>query len=68
MTKKQRQQVERYSQFEISIDDKGQEYIAYHSAFGNVKDYSPWFIWAVKNAKNGVYVENSYEAWKLASV
>ena len=37
---------------QLLTDEKGNEYLSYTSAFGPVKDYSPWTIREYKEYKN----------------
>ena len=37
---------------QLFTDEKGYEYLSYTSAFGPVKDYSPWTIREYKEYKN----------------
>ena len=41
---------------ELKKDEKGNEYLSYTSAFGPVKDFSPWTIKEYKQYKNIVEV------------
>lgn len=41
-----------FDAMQLLKDDAGQEYLYYVSAFGPVKDYSPWTIKEYKNYKN----------------
>jgi hypothetical protein len=41
-----------FDAMQLLKDDAGQEYLYYISAFGPVKDYSPWTIKEYKSYKN----------------
>ena len=47
-TKKQKT----FDAMQLLVDDAGREYLYYVSAFGLVRDYSPWSIEEYKNHKN----------------
>ena len=37
---------------QLLTDEQGREYLSYTSAFGPIKDYSPWTIGEYKQYKN----------------
>lgn len=52
MTKKEKQKQDFYRNIAVYGKDEHGEFITYHAAFGNVKDYSPWIIEEYKKYNN----------------